>query len=140
MSIVNLSSYLATKIKAISGVDAGQVYEFDNPQMGGFPSIGITLKDWNAVFLTNQENLQRYVFTVRIYQEVAKQNIGTETVESNLRTLADTIIASFNSDNKLNSNDTYTMPIAGRMAWLANQPIRVMEIDIECHDVVSATG
>lgn len=140
MSIVNLSSYLATKVKAISGVDSRYVFEFDNPKMGGYPTISVTLKEWRAIFLTNVQNQESYIYTIRIYQEVAKQNIGVESVESNLRTLADAIIASFNSDNKLGNNDIYTMPIGGRTAWLSDQPIRIMEIDVECRDVVTATG
>jgi hypothetical protein len=140
MSISSLTDYLVAKIKSVDGVDPSFVYPFENPQMPGYPCIGVTLKEWKGKFLTNMSNERTYMFTVRIYQEATKTNMGPEDADSNLRALADSLIAAFDGDNRLGGSDVYTLPVAGRMLWMQGEPIRVMEVDVECHDVVQAVG
>lgn len=140
MSLVSLSSYLVNKVKGIQGVQAGRVYDYEDSKFDGYPAISITVKDWSQTWVTNAQNNTAYTFTIRIYQEITKNNIGPAQAESNLRTLADNIIASFNSDNRLGENAIYTRPIGGRSGYVQDQPIRTYEIDVEVHDVVGATG
>lgn len=139
MSLVNLSSYLVTKVKGFTGVDAGHVFPYDNPQWGAFPAIAIVLKEFDGKFLTNQSNELIATYTIRIYQEVTKTNTGPATAEANLLALADAIITGFYNDNKLGNNDVYTLPIKGKAGWTGDS-VRVYEIDVECHDVLTATG
>ena len=135
-----LSNYIAGKVKNVTGVTSSWVHEFDSPAWEGYPAISIFCKSWQGKFLTNTQHERTVIMCIRIYQDITKNNIGAQASEDLLRTLSDNIITSFDNDNKLGLTDTYTLPISGSWGWVQAQPIRTVEVDIECRLVSSAVG
>ena len=133
-------NYMVTKVQGIEGVDPRWVNDFEDPQMNGYPFIAVVPKQGTNKWLTNLENQLNHVITIRIYQEINKSNIGAKAGEELLRQLMDTIITSFNNDNKLGNTDVYTKPINYHRGWVPDRPILTYEVEVECIDILGATG
>lgn len=137
MSIVTTQTYLVNKIKAIAGVPADSVYPFESMSWTVYPVITITLKSGYGKFITTQQNERHYLFAIRVYQEIVKGNVGAEKAESNLMRLSDLIIDAIDKDIKLGTTNVYSIPPATTTAWVQNQPIRIVEFELDCIDITT---
>ena len=140
MSLQTVSNYIVNKIKAVPDINPDAVYDYEDPTFAKYPAISVTVKEWSQTWLTNQQNETRYIYTIRVYQEINKNNIGVKQVEDNLRSITDTLIAAFNADNKLGATVVFSKPIGGRTGYIQNEPIRTYEFDLEVHDVITSIG
>ena len=135
MSIISTQNYIVSKIQTISGINSNSVFPYEEPTWSIWPAISVTLKESTGKFITNQQNERHYIFTIRLYQEISKGNVGAAQAETNLMSLADLIIESFDTDLKLGNHDVYTMPPPVVTGWIQNQPIRTFEIAVDCVDI-----
>ena len=140
MSVTSLKTEIVNKIKGLSGIDQNIVFDFESPKWDGFPVVAVTLKSGMGKFLTTATNERHYIFTIRIYQEIARGNIGGQVAEENLMSIVDTIIQSFDDDIRLNRTDVYTIPPTVSAGWVQGEPIRIIELEVDARDVTPATG
>jgi hypothetical protein len=89
------------------------VYDYHEPNLGGYPSVTFDVAENSGAFLTNKENMRTISFDIVIYQEITVK--GLDEATNILDTAADKIVTVFESPTygDLQSEVDWCIPLAG---------------------------
>jgi len=138
MSISTVKTALLGKLNAMGSLKVTYGRETGNPS-GNYPYATLTLRDGDGEFATTKHNYQRYGFWIRVYQEQSKQGQGVQGAEDISVIVMDELRIALNMDTTLSGNCKYVRPISFDASYVNRDlDMRVLEIKVDAHDVVSA--
>ena len=138
--ITGCSTYLKTiLIPSLTTLRVTNIFDNELTDLAGYPSATITVNNLKGKMLDNARNERHYEFIIRIFIDRNKQNFGSSKAETILRTLADEFITKVDSDPTFGNNCVDSKPSDARFGYVnrQNQNIRMMEVTIDCVDVVT---
>lgn len=138
--IVGCSNYLKnTLIPSVSTIRVSNIFDYEPTDLAGYPACTITSQEVLGKAIDNARNERIYRFTIRIFIDRNVQNFGVNTAESLLRTIADEVISKIDTDLSLGGNCIYTTVFPAKFGYIDRQSnnIRLMEIQLDCHDAIT---
>lgn len=136
---VTLSGYIKTLLESISQIKF--VYEYEKPDLLGYPACTITSADSEVEEMDTGFNFRTFGFKVRIYQEIEKGGRGPGEGERIMRVLLDAVLTKFDQDIGLGGNCIRCKPVPGVWGWSDREKIhRVAEVTLKCLVKVDRTA
>lgn len=134
------SNYLLnTLIPSIVSLRTANIYDHELTDLAGFPAATITAGEQISKVLDNTRNEVTQRFIIRVFIDRNKQNLGSNTAETVLRTIADEINLKLMADPTLGGNCIDSKPADAKFGYVdrENNNIRVMEITLDCRDAIT---
>lgn len=142
MSMNIISNQLKSKLEEITGIS--NVYDFAWLDFDGFPAVTITPFGFSSDYLTNQENLRRYIYTVRLFHKVdviSSMDTERKRVEEAfrvMRVLIDEVVDGFDKDETMSGIElpagkqmVGVLPVPTEILYFPEEKIIVGEVRIE---------
>ncbi len=132
-----ISNYLKnTLIPSVVNIRSANIFDQELTDLAGFPAATITLQTLKGKILDNSRNERIYRFTIRIFIDRNKQNFGSNTAETILRSITDSLVAQIDADPTLGGNCINTVPFEVNYGYIdrENQNIRLCEVILDCKD------
>ena len=133
----NIKNAIKAILTAITTIK--YVYGYEKGSLDGYPSAVVTLEGMECVYETNNEDERKYIFKVKILQEMVDDGVGAETAETTIEALIDTVLGKFEDDftlgglcHKVNING-----VAGYVDRGIN--MRVLEFTLNCYALYTLT-
>lgn len=137
---VGISNYLKnTLIPSVTSIRGANIFDHELTDLAGFPSVTITAQEMVGSILDNVRNQRIYRFTIRVFIERNKQNLGSSQAETVLRTVADELVSKIDADPTLGGNCIDARPFNAKFGYVDRefQDIRLMEITLDCYDAIT---
>lgn len=137
---IGISNYLKTAlIPTVISIRSSNIFDHELTDLAGFPAATITATELIGKPLDNTRNERIQRFTIRIFIDRNKQNLGSNTAESVLRTLADEIILKVDAEPTLGGNCIDAKAFDAKFGYIDRESnnIRVMEITLDCRDAIT---
>jgi hypothetical protein len=111
------------------------VYAYEKGEKPGFPTCTLYGSEYIADWTTNFHDLDTYVFTIRVYQEMATR--GAESAEAIIDNALIELIQAFQTDYTLGGKID-KMSIRARKGWVtAETENRIAEITLTTSKLVA---
>ena len=138
--ITGCSNYLKnTLLPSVTSIRITNIFDNELTDLAGFPAATITVMEQDGKPIDNCRNERIYRFTIRVFIDRNAKNFGSAKAETVLRTVADEITLLVDGDPTLGGNCIYVKPFVAKFGYVDRESnnLRVMEITLECEDVVS---
>lgn len=135
-----ISSYLISSLlPSVTTLRTANIFNHELTDLAGFPSATVTAQELQGKVLDNSRNERIQRFTIRVFIDRNKQNLGSSQAETILRTLADEITLKLDADPSLGGNCIDSKPYDAKFGYVdrENNNIRVMEITLDARDVIT---
>lgn len=130
-----IKSAIKTHLQSIANIK--NVYGYEKGELGGYPSAVVVLDSIETEPDSTGEDSRKYVFKIKIYQEMEKDSIGAEEAESRIEALIDDVLGKFEDDFTLGGL-CYNSNIKGVAGWTERgNNERVLEFTLECFAIYS---
>lgn len=132
-----IKTAIKTHLEAITGIE--NVYGYEKGNLDGYPAAVVTLKEINCEYETTTEDERKYVFNVKIYQEMDEDGVGAEAAEDRVEDLIDTVLDKFEDDYTLSGN-CHKVNIRGVAGYVdRGNSMRVLEFTLDCYVIYTLT-
>jgi hypothetical protein len=141
MSMNVLNNFLKLKLEAITGIS--NVYDFAWVDFDGFPAATITPSGFESNYETSEENLRKYVFTVRLFHKIdvitdkTKEKDRVQEAFRIMRILIDTVVDGFDKDETMNGivlpagkTMMSLIPVPTNISYFPEEKIIVGEVNL----------
>jgi len=133
----NIKNAIKTILSGITSIK--NVYGYEKGNLDGYPSAVVTLEAIDCAYETNNEDERKYVFKVKIYQEMNDDALGVETAENTMEALIDTVLGKFEDDYTLGGK-CHRANISGIAGYVDREiSMRVLEFKIDCYALYTLT-
>ena len=126
-------------VAAFKGANGtSRVYPYEKTNPDGFPAASLTdMGKTESQIIDTARDKRTYYYNVRLYQEILNADRGREQGERIIRQLEDTVLALFDSSNKLGvAGVIRTLPLQTTWSYLENGRIRITDIVVAVETTV----
>lgn len=134
----SISNYLKnTLIPSVSDIRSANIFDNETTDLAGFPACTITIDSQDSKTIDTHRIQHVFKFTLRIFIDRNKQNFGSSTAESILRSTVGSLITAMDSDYTLGGNCIYCRPSTSNYVYAdrENNNLRVIDLVLEAVDV-----
>lgn len=133
----NIKNAIKALLTAITGIK--NVYGYEKGDLNGYPSAIVTLEGIECVYETNNEDERKYIFKIKIFQEMDADALGAETAETTMEALIDTVLGKFEDDYTLGGL-CHKVNINGIAGYVdRGNSMRVLEFTLNCYSLYTLT-
>lgn len=140
MSIITVRDAIYEGLQAMQSFKGVADYESSN-STGAYPFGTLTVRDGDGTFESNQHNLRRRGFRIRVYQEQSKIGQGPDNAEEIIVRVIDEVERYFDTNTTLSGTCQYAFPVAFNAGYVDRElDSRILEIDIDAYEVVTSAN
>ena len=138
MSVATVKAALLAKLGEMTSFKAVYGRETGNPT-GSYPVATLTIRDGDGRFASNQHNLRRQGYWVRVYQEQSKQGQGVQGAENIVVSTLDELQTALDMDTTLSGVCKY-VNVVGYSADYVDRELdtRILEIQIDAYELTAS--